>query len=304
MKASFVYIPPKGGKSHTLQAAPWVLKAVAVLLVLLVIFVLVSAYLTTSLTSEIAHYRAMRDRAVAHERVLKENTQQFQQLQDNIELLLDSELEIRNLLNKPEQRESAEELAESKKKRLIEFRKKLDASSTHPQKLTDFLVSNVGMLQQDMSKHTLKLQAYQKRFAATPSIWPVYGNIRSGFGSRLHPILGRHIFHKGIDIPSWIGAPVKSTADGVIEYSGWSGPYGNVVIVDHNYGYRTIYAHLSKLLARQGERVKKGQPIGQVGSTGLSTGPHLHYEVMRWRQSVPPTTYLELDMFTAADRMW
>jgi len=74
--------------------------------------------------------------------------------------------------------------------------------------------------------------------------------------------------------------------------------------VDHGYGYRTVYAHASQLLAKKGAAVKKGQVIAQVGTTGLSTGPHLHYEVHRWRRPVKPTDYLDVDMFTAIARLW
>lgn len=110
--------------------------------------------------------------------------------------------------------------------------------------------------------------------------------------------------HKGIDIPSWRGAPIKSTADGVVSYAGWSGTFGNVVVIKHRYGFRTIYAHCTQLLVSKGAVVKKGDVIAQVGSTGLSTGSHVHYEVMRWNRSVSPKPYLDVDMFTASTKLW
>ena len=103
---------------------------------------------------------------------------------------------------------------------------------------------------------------------------------------------------------AWIGAPIHATADGVIEYAGWSGTFGNVVVIDHDFGYRTIYAHCSQLLVKKYELVKKGQVIAQVGTTGISTGPHLHYEVRRWRKALNPIAYLDLDMFTASTEVW
>ena len=89
-----------------------------------------------------------------------------------------------------------------------------------------------------------------------------------------------------------------------MEFAGWSSSFGYVVVLDHNYGYRTIYAHCSQLLCKKGEMVKKGQIIAQVGSTGLSTGPHLHYEVKKWRKSLRPNAYMDLDMFTAITKIW
>ncbi|MCP4050308.1 MAG: M23 family metallopeptidase, partial [bacterium] len=155
-----------------------------------------------------------------------------------------------------------------------------------------------------INQHYAKTIHNKARFAATPSIWPVYGRIRSGYGWRRHPILGKRFFHKGIDIPSWTGAPIKATADGIIKYAGWSGAFGNVVVIDHNFGFRTIYAHALQILVIRGSFVKKGQVIAQVGSTGLSTGAHVHYEIRRWDKAVNPRYYLDLDMFTASTRMW
>ena len=106
-----------------------------------------------------------------------------------------------------------------------------------------------------------------------PNNMPVEGIVTKGLGNL-------HSNHKGIDIASWAGAPIQVTADGLIEYAGWSRTFGYVVVVDHNYGYRTIYAHCSQILVNKREFVKKGQVIAQVGSTGLSTGPHLHYEFL------------------------
>ena len=121
---------------------------------------------------------------------------------------------------------------------------------------------------------------------------------------RYHPIHRRKKFHKGIDFASWSGAPIQATADGIIEYAGWSGSFGFVIVIDHDYGYRTIYAHCSQLLVEQGVLIKKGQIIAQVGTTGISTGSHLHYEIKKWRKSVNPIAYLDIDMFTASKKIW
>tara|TARA_B100001989_G_C24508413_1_gene448986 strand:- start:396 stop:779 length:384 start_codon:yes stop_codon:yes gene_type:complete len=126
----------------------------------------------------------------------------------------------------------------------------------------------------------------------------------SRYGWRTHPISGKKRFHAGIDIASWNGAPIHVTADGMVEYAGWSKTFGYVVVVDHNYGVRTIYAHCSKLLVKKNQLVRKGQVIAQVGSTGLSTGDHLHYEIRKRRDHLNPIAFLDLDMFTAQQRIW
>ncbi len=149
-----------------------------------------------------------------------------------------------------------------------------------------------------------KTQQFRSRFASTPSIWPVDGRILSDFGWRRHPIKRRRSYHKGIDIPSAIGAPVKASADGRISYSGYAGSFGNTIVINHGFGYKTLYAHCLQRLVKKNETVKKGQIIAQVGSTGLSTGAHLHYEVHKWRKRIDPKTFLRLDMFTASARIW
>jgi murein DD-endopeptidase MepM/ murein hydrolase activator NlpD len=114
------------------------------------------------------------------------------------------------------------------------------------------------------------------------------GRITSGFGYRFHPILHFGRFHDGIDIGAAWGSPVFAAADGVVSGAGWSGGYGEQVRVVHSDGIMTSYSHLSRIIAAPGRRVERGQLIGLVGSSGLSTGPHLHFEVRRFGQPVDP----------------
>jgi murein DD-endopeptidase MepM/ murein hydrolase activator NlpD len=115
--------------------------------------------------------------------------------------------------------------------------------------------------------------------AATPSIWPAHGWLSSSMGNRTDPINGGRDFHPGLDISADRGTPVYATADGTVLQAAREGAYGNLVILDHGYGLDTRYGHLSKFMVSAGESVKRGQVIGLVGSTGRSTGSHLHYEV-------------------------
>ena len=121
---------------------------------------------------------------------------------------------------------------------------------------------------------------------------PVDAEITSGFGYRMHPILGYQKFHSGLDFGSDSGSTIRSAAAGIVIYAQWYGGYGNTVIVDHGNGFTTLYGHTEGFYVAEGATVQKGQPIAAVGSTGLSTGPHLHFEVRQNGEPIDPVPYL------------
>ena len=112
--------------------------------------------------------------------------------------------------------------------------------------------------------------------------------LSSGFGNRKHPILGFTKMHRGVDFAAPIGTPIFAAGDGIIEYSGWNGAYGKYIRIKHNGTFKTAYAHLSKIYKKRGTRIKQGEIIGSLGSTGRSTGPHLHYEILIEGRQVNP----------------
>lgn len=137
-----------------------------------------------------------------------------------------------------------------------------------------------------------KYESNQRLFRHIPAIEPIRGGIISdGFGMRFHPILRMMLMHDGIDIEAPVGTPVHVTGNGVVTYVGRRGGYGNVVEVDNGFGYTTLYAHLSHFLVKEGQKVKRGEVIALSGDTGLSTGPHLHYGVMKDGVFVNPADY-------------
>lgn len=128
--------------------------------------------------------------------------------------------------------------------------------------------------------------------ASTPSLLPVRGWFSHGFGWRKDPFTGKRAFHRGLDIVAPERTPVRAPADGVVTTAGRLGPYGKRIDISHGYGYVTRYGHLSEVTVKPGTRVRRGDVIGRVGSTGRSTGPHLHYEVFRDGRRVNPWRYL------------
>lgn len=130
------------------------------------------------------------------------------------------------------------------------------------------------------------------RRAASGFQWPVNGVITSSYGYRTHPVLGYQRLHSGTDFGAPAGTPIVAAASGVVVSAGWLGGYGNAIIISHGGGMATLYAHQSRLAVGNGTRVSRGQVIGYVGSTGMSTGPHLHFEVRVNGSTVDPARYL------------
>ena len=144
----------------------------------------------------------------------------------------------------------------------------------------------------------------EKLLAAIPAIQPVsnkdLSRVASGFGYRIDPVYKTRRFHAGLDFTAPVGTPIYATADGVVKEAGYNtGGYGNNVVINHGFGFQTLYAHMYKIKARVGQKVKRGEVIGYIGNTGKSTGPHLHYEVHKKGQPVDPIYYFYNDLTPA-----
>ncbi|MEQ9401635.1 MAG: M23 family metallopeptidase [Longimicrobiales bacterium] len=136
------------------------------------------------------------------------------------------------------------------------------------------------LLSESLDEATDSLQAHRDLLESTPSILPTTGWLSSGFSrSRMHPVHNRPLPHEGVDIAANEGTPIYAAAKGRVVRAGWMVGYGLTVEIDHGYGYTTLYGHASKVLARRGQEVSRGDVIAQVGSTGITTSSNLHYEV-------------------------
>lgn len=138
----------------------------------------------------------------------------------------------------------------------------------------------LGVLEQRLALVRTGVEKRQALASATPSIWPIAGWISSAFGNRRDPFSGEANFHSGLDISADHGQQIQAPADGVVTAASDSGDYGNLITLEHGFGLSTRYGHLSRFAVMMGERVRRGQVIGYVGSTGRSTSSHLHYEVL------------------------
>jgi murein DD-endopeptidase MepM/ murein hydrolase activator NlpD len=157
----------------------------------------------------------------------------------------------------------------------------------------DQLTRRANILVRSLNEAYDSASSQRQRYAALPSIMPTKGWLTSAFArEREHPILHLARPHEGIDVSAPMGMEIEAPASGVITNVAWVEGYGNMLTIDHGYGLVTRYAHCSKILVVRGQRVKRGQPIAKVGSTGLSTGPHLHYEVWVNGRPADPMKYV------------
>lgn len=155
-----------------------------------------------------------------------------------------------------------------------------------------WLAKEADMQEQSLQELSFAAEQKSSRWAATPSIWPVKGWVTSGFGPRVSPFTEKPAWHDGLDIGAAANAPVQAPAQGRVTSVGFDSKLGNVVKLDHGFGIETLYGHLAKALVKEGQRVKRGDVVGLVGSTGLATGPHLHYMVKVNGQTFDPTKYI------------
>jgi murein DD-endopeptidase MepM/ murein hydrolase activator NlpD len=160
----------------------------------------------------------------------------------------------------------------------------------------DAMIRRADILVKSVNEAYDSLHSHQARFAATPSIMPTKGWLSSAFAAeRVHPLLHLARPHEGIDVAAPMGAEIEAPAAGLVADVRWEDGYGNLLTIDHGYGLVTRYAHCSKIFVVRGQRVKRGQKIALVGSTGLSTGPHVHYEVWVNGHPVDPKKFVMPD---------
>lgn len=188
--------------------------------------------------------------------------------------------------------------AENEFKRLFSFSSKeevLENINTSDRGSTDMenLKQQIKITIETVGEIKDYLHTQRDIYMATPKGLPVKGYISSDYGKRKNPMSGEDEFHSGLDISTGPGNPVRATADGIVSLSGWSGGNGNFVVLEHGHGFSSFYAHNRMNTVKVGQKVKRGDIIGYVGSTGNSTGPHVHYEIWQDGGHVNPIKYIK-----------
>jgi len=240
--------------------------------VFIVLWVFVTIYVL-SVSINAFEYRVMKKK-------LNYYSQQFSELKTTISAFRNAEKEFKNLLSHG---------TKETKEKILGNIDTSDVGSIDMENLRQQIqetIERVGGI-----KDYLRQQ--RDLYFSTPKGLPVEGWFSSLYGKREHPRTGEIVFHNGIDISASRGSPVRVTADGVVSFSGWSRGSGKVVVLEHGFGFSTLYAHNSKNTVKVGQKVKRGEIIGYVGSTGNATGSHVHYEVWKNGRHLNPKKYIE-----------
>jgi murein DD-endopeptidase MepM/ murein hydrolase activator NlpD len=249
-------------------------RSLRILAVLVITFVGCSVYGFYGMTQQAAHLRTEAE----NQRLRAENERQRQELND-----------LNNRVEAVE--DTSRKLAE--KSGVVNQEPVLPGTGGPAMPLD---ATSLAALEGKMRLLESNIKAYEsilRERGYTPSIWPVFGKLESGFGGRRNPFGGSsYEFHSGQDIDAQTGDPVVAGASGNVTFVGWQNGYGQLVVIDHGGGLTTRYGHLSHIDVSQGQTVARGQFIGRVGSTGRSTGPHLHYEIRINDEPVDPLQYL------------
>ena len=285
-----IFDPEKYGKSKTLllSTRPFWLAGIA--MVILLASTITATYFAYSFYQDAKLQQASVTLDPTGQAVFKAQfanyLQQLDELNNKMSQLDELEYKVRELVSYQDGSRVVKQVAVGGKEVDI-LRDYYAFSDRREQEFFDSLNETLDVMRVEINKREVSLaklvdflEEQRLVMLSTPTIWPTKGWVSSKFGFRTSPFSGRRVFHEGLDIAASYGLPVRSTAKGIVVYAGDKAGYGKIVTIDHGYGYMTRYGHNSSLTVKVGDKVEKGDIIAKVGSTGRSTGPHVHYEVL------------------------
>jgi len=280
---------PHGREVISLKIPYWLVRTAIVTAGLVIILVVYLAYSFSAVKAEIATMGQLRKVNAAQAKEIKELSKVSDSIQQKAQAVEDLDEQVRKLLGlekasekQPSRGTGSRNIGITEPARSSAAKTLSGANLAATANLRNDMVRLDSQLDDQMASLTYLKKAVQQRLnylASIPNRWPVYGRITSTFGTRKSPFGRRREFHDGLDIAARKGTPVRAAGTGIISFAGWKSGYGRVAIIKHGNGYSTWYAHNSAILVKSGEKVQKGQVISRVGSTGRSTGPHLHFMV-------------------------
>ncbi|MGB4507776.1 MAG: M23 family metallopeptidase [Syntrophomonadaceae bacterium] len=291
-RLTMIIIPQSQEKTIRFSVSKTTLR-VAALLVLL--FVVVSAGIAALYGTKQADYNkleAIKEDSLRKDQTIELLDQQIKAIEQQQERLLSKQADIKKMMGVQEDVPVTTESSGGGKGGSGPTRDAL-VTGEDSYLMAQQIKNQLDLQEKELDELLAKVNNDKAYFRSLPNQWPTSGEISSYYGWRKSPFGGRsESFHDGIDIANDSGTKVCAAADGQVVFAGWQPVYGRTILIEHGHGFTTKYAHNSALLVEEGDRVKKGQVIARMGTTGRSTGPHLHFSIMKWDQTLDPLIYL------------
>jgi murein DD-endopeptidase MepM/ murein hydrolase activator NlpD len=262
---------------------------------LVVLFVVVSAGIAALYGTKQADYNkleAIKEDSLRKDQTIELLDQQIKAIEQQQERLLSKQADIKKMMGVQEDVPVTTESSGGGKGGSGPTRDAL-VTGEDSYLMAQQIKNQLDLQEKELDELLAKVNNDKAYFRSLPNQWPTSGEISSYYGWRKSPFGGRsESFHDGIDIANDSGTEVCAAADGQVVFAGWQPVYGRTILIEHGHGFATKYAHNSALLVEEGDRVKKGQVIARMGTSGRSTGPHLHFYIMKWDQTLDPLIYL------------
>lgn len=291
-RLTMIIIPQSQEKTIRFSVSKTTLRVAALLVVL---FVVVSAGIAALYGTKQADYNkleAIKEDSLRKDQTIELLDQQIKAIEQQQERLLSKQADIKKMMGVQEDVPVTTESSGGGKGGSGPTRDAL-VTGEDSYLMAQQIKNQLDLQEKELDELLAKVNNDKAYFRSLPNQWPTSGEISSYYGWRKSPFGGRsESFHDGIDIANDSGTKVCAAADGQVVFAGWQPVYGRTILIEHGHGFATKYAHNSALLVEEGDRVKKGQVIARMGTTGRSTGPHLHFSIMKWDQTLDPLIYL------------
>lgn len=291
-RLTMIIIPQSQEKTIRFSVSKTTLRVAALLVVL---FVVVSAGIAALYGTKQADYNkleAIKEDSLRKDQTIELLDQQIKAIEQQQERLLSKQADIKKMMGVQEDVPVTTESSGGGKGGSGPTRDAL-VTGEDSYLMAQQIKNQLDLQEKELDELLAKVNNDKAYFRSLPNQWPTSGEISSYYGWRKSPFGGRsESFHDGIDIANDSGTEVCAAADGQVVFAGWQPVYGRTILIEHGHGFTTKYAHNSALLVEEGDRVKKGQVIARMGTSGRSTGPHLHFSIMKWDQTLDPLIYL------------
>ncbi len=294
-KYTVLVLPQDSDRVKSLSFPAVALRALFLVLLIFVFSLSWVVYDYTKLKGELSEFNALKAENTYQKKAIKSLSDKLSDVEDYMAKLKNFDKKLRviaNLDNNSEEFLGVGGLSPETEASPLSSRVEKERFIRELDTQLDFIKKEALKQEKSFGQLETHLLGQKAILASTPSIWPAKGWLSSGFGKRVSPFTGLKEFHKGLDIANRLGTPIIAPAKGVVTRIGKDRGLGRYIEINHGYGIKTKYGHLAKILVKRGQRVKRGDKIAEMGNTGRSTGPHLHYMVVVNGRYVNPKRYI------------